>query len=222
MQVLCRECRGMIAPDATVCDICHAPVVRRYCPRCSRLVPETTEYCPYCGTSKKANVKRIPVMSILFATAILGMTLYLAVRFSGSKNVAPEEQVPPAPKASEVSPNPVSYPKPVEKQAVPAQAQKPVIDEQKGTELNIQAHQLIGEGKYVEAIPILEQALKSFPKDSTAPAYKFVLYNLGHSLRKAGRSKEAIAYFDQCIRIDPTWEKARSELQIAKAAAKTP
>jgi len=160
-------------------------------------------------------------MTILFAMGILGMTLYLAATLYTSKDSAPDENVSAVPKASEPLQSPPLQAKPVQQTPVSAPLQQTVIDEQKGTELNIQAHQLITERRYVEAIPILQQALKTFPRNSTALAYKFVLYNLGHSLRRVGRAKEAVPYLEQCIKMDPAWEKAHSELQIAVEATKT-
>src|ERR1051325_6411979 len=49
----CQECGQGIAPDAMFCTHCHAPIVRRYCAGCSRLVPENSAFCPFCGTSAK-------------------------------------------------------------------------------------------------------------------------------------------------------------------------
>ncbi|HJZ13512.1 MAG TPA: zinc ribbon domain-containing protein, partial [Acidobacteriota bacterium] len=53
-ETTCQECNKRIAPDALFCESCHAPVVRRYCPKCSKLVPETSKLCPFCGAAANA------------------------------------------------------------------------------------------------------------------------------------------------------------------------
>jgi len=152
---------------------------------------------------------------------ILGTTLYLAVNISKHKDSEPAEKVSANSPASKPPHSSPVHEKQVVQKPVMASPQQTGIDEQKGAELNMKAHKLITEGRYAEAIPMLEQALKTFPKNSTAPAYKFVLYNLGHSLRRVGRTKEAVPYLDRCVKIDSEWEKARTELQIALATTQT-
>ena len=47
-------------------------------------------------------------------------------------------------------------------------------------------------GRYGDAIPLLQRAVRAFPAGSTDLTLAYALYNLGRSLRLAGRPDEAI------------------------------
>ena len=49
----------------------------------------------------------------------------------------------------------------------------------------------MSQGDYDGAIPVLQQAVKSFPPDTSDLNYAYALFNLGKSLRLAGRPDEA-------------------------------
>lgn len=97
-------------------------------------------------------------------------------------------------------------------------SQQPVVrSDEEGTRLNLQAYELIQQKNYQQAEPVLRRAVQSFPPGTTAVAYKYALYNLGHVLRRTGRAKEAIPFLEKCVQIDPQWSKAQSELATARA-----
>jgi tetratricopeptide (TPR) repeat protein len=85
--------------------------------------------------------------------------------------------------------------------------------------LNDQGFALMNEGRYDEAIPILQQAVDSFPEGSTDLTYAFALYNLGRSLRLAGRPDEAIPILERRLEIPNQTSTVQSELDAARAAA---
>jgi serine/threonine-protein kinase len=85
--------------------------------------------------------------------------------------------------------------------------------------LNDQGFALINEGRYEEAIPILEQAVAAYPEGSQDLTYAFALYNLGHALRMAGRPEEAIPVLEQRLEIPNQTDTVQRELDAAYADA---
>ena len=85
--------------------------------------------------------------------------------------------------------------------------------------LNDQGFALINEGRYDEAIPILEQAVAAFPEGSEDLTYAYALFNLGHALRMAGRPEEAIPILEQRLEIPNQTGTVQRELDAAYADA---
>jgi tetratricopeptide (TPR) repeat protein len=77
----------------------------------------------------------------------------------------------------------------------------------------------MNDGRYDEAIPILQQAVDSFPEGSTDLTYAFALYNLGRSLRLAGRPDEAIPILERRLEIPNQTSTVQNELDAARAEA---
>jgi serine/threonine protein kinase len=100
--------------------------------------------------------------------------------------------------------------------AAPAVADSSTSD---GAALNEQGYSLIQEGRYDEAIPVLQQAVASFPRGTTDINYAYALFNLGHALRMAGRPEEAIPILEKRLQIPDQTETVRSELEAARAEA---
>jgi tetratricopeptide (TPR) repeat protein len=88
-----------------------------------------------------------------------------------------------------------------------------------GVRLNNQGFQLMSEGRYDEAIPILQQAVNSFPPGTTDLNYAYALFNLGQSLRLAGRPDEAIPILEQRLQIPNQTGVVRRELELARRDA---
>jgi eukaryotic-like serine/threonine-protein kinase len=113
-------------------------------------------------------------------------------------------------------------------QAGPAPAEPPPADDSQsssgdsssGAELNAQGFELMNQGRYAEAVPVLEQAVESFPKGTTDVNYAYALYNLGRSLRLAGQPDKAIPILKQRLKIPNQTETVRRELELAKQEAK--
>jgi Tfp pilus assembly protein PilF len=228
VKTTCAGCQAPIAPDATFCNACHAPIVRRYCPKCSKLVPENTKECPYCGTSAKAKARDTVGLSNLMVAALIGMAVVYFVIGGLFSSESPKKKIASAPgvslseatKQAKLTSTVAAGPK-----TIPISNQQPqpkVISDAEGTRLNLAAYELIQQKQYQQAEPLLRQAIVSFPKGTSAEAYKYALYNLGHVLRKTGRAKQAIPYFEKCLQLDPAWSKAQTELSVAKVEAAPP
>ena len=88
-----------------------------------------------------------------------------------------------------------------------------------GAQLNDEGYSLIQEGRYDEAVPVLKQAVNSFPAGTADITYAYALYNLGHALRLAGRPDEAIPVLERRLQIPDQTETVQRELDAARAAA---
>jgi RNA polymerase subunit RPABC4/transcription elongation factor Spt4 len=219
---VCAECQSPIAPEATFCESCHAPIVRRYCPKCSRLVPENTKDCPLCGASSKAKARETPGLSnfAVFGAIAMGVAFFLIAGFFPAEKEKP--RVAPAPNVQltdSVAPVRLAGSRLDAGRTLPATGQIPVVrSDQEGARLNLQAYELIQQKEYQQAEPILRRAVQSFQPGTTAVEYKYALYNLGHVLRRNGKPAEAIPFLEQCVKLDPAWSKAHTELATARAA----
>ena len=115
-------------------------------------------------------------------------------------------------------------PKAEETPAAPAPTQEEEqptpADGASGAELNDQGFILMNQGRYAEAIPILQQAVESFPEGTSDLNYAYALFNLGKSLRMVGRYDEAIDVLEQRLEIPNQTETVRRELELAKRQAK--
>jgi eukaryotic-like serine/threonine-protein kinase len=85
--------------------------------------------------------------------------------------------------------------------------------------LNQQGFGLMNAGRYDQAIPVLQRAVAGFPDGSRDLTYAYALYNLGRSLRLAGRPGDAIPYLERRLGIANQREVVRRELAAARAAA---
>ena len=59
------------------------------------------------------------------------------------------------------------------------------LDPARGAALNAQGFELMGQGDFAGAVPVLRQAVASWPEDSTDLEYAYALFNLGKSLNRA-------------------------------------
>ena len=85
--------------------------------------------------------------------------------------------------------------------------------------LNDQGYALIQSGDYEGAIPLLQQAVDSYPEGSTDLNYAYALYNLGNALRLAGRPEEAIPVLEQRLEIPNQTSTVERELELARQEA---
>lgn len=75
------------------------------------------------------------------------------------------------------------------------------------SELNILGYQLLGENKIVEAIEILKQNIKTYPKSSNANE------SLGEAYMKNNNKEEAIKSFERALELDPKNQDAISMMK---------
>ena len=88
--------------------------------------------------------------------------------------------------------------------------------------LNDQGYALMGQGRYGDAVPLLQRSVTAFRDQGRTGelGYAYALYNLGRSLRLAGRPADAIPYLEERLRVsDNQRDVVERELAAARAAA---
>jgi eukaryotic-like serine/threonine-protein kinase len=98
----------------------------------------------------------------------------------------------------------------------PAETQQP---DASPAQLNDQGFGLMNSGDYDRAIPVLERAVAAFPEGSTDITLAYALYNLGRSLRLAGRPDEAIPILERRLEFSNQRGVVKKELKAARKAA---
>jgi serine/threonine-protein kinase len=93
------------------------------------------------------------------------------------------------------------------------------VDPARGAQLNQQGYALMQQGDYAGAIPLLQEAVASWPEGSTDIEYAYALYNLGKSLNRAGRSGEAIPYLERRLGWEDQRATVQAELDLARRNA---
>jgi serine/threonine protein kinase len=117
--------------------------------------------------------------------------------------------------AASASAQPASTPAATPPSASTAAAPPPAA----GADLNDQGYALIGQGRYVEAIPVLRRAVGELKGDPSSLSYAYALFNLGHALRLAGQPEAAIPILEQRLQIPNQTSTVQAELDAARAAA---
>jgi eukaryotic-like serine/threonine-protein kinase len=120
----------------------------------------------------------------------------------------PEQQAPAAP-----------APTPAPEEDEPEDEQTAGSGPTEGARLNDRGFQLMSEGRYDEAIPILQRAVEAFPPGTSDLNYAYALFNLGQALRMAGRPDEAIPILEQRLEIPNQTGIVRRELELARRDA---
>jgi hypothetical protein len=92
-------------------------------------------------------------------------------------------------------------------------------DPASGSALNEQGYELIQAGEYDAAVPVLEEAVASFPEGSEDLAYAYALFNLGNALRLSGRPEEAIPVLERRLEIPNQTGTVEEELEAARDEA---
>jgi serine/threonine protein kinase len=86
-----------------------------------------------------------------------------------------------------------------------------------GSALNEEGFALIQQGRYEEAVPLLEQAVAAFPPGTEDIDYAYALFNLGDALRRSGRADEAVPVLEQRLEIPDQTDVVLQELETARA-----
>ena len=89
-----------------------------------------------------------------------------------------------------------------------------------GSALNQEGFELIGAGRYEEAVPVLEEAVRAFPAGTEDTNYAYALFNLGNAMRLSGRAEEAIPVLERRLEIPNQTEVVRRELNAARREAR--
>jgi tetratricopeptide (TPR) repeat protein len=126
----------------------------------------------------------------------------------------PEKKKEPAKKKEPKQDQPAA-PAPAEEQSDSGS-----YDPARGAALNKDGFDLMNAGNYDAAISTLQEAVDSFPPGTTDLNYAYALFNLGKSLRLAGRYDEAIQVLEQRMKIKNQQGTVKRELELAKQQAK--
>jgi tetratricopeptide (TPR) repeat protein len=116
---------------------------------------------------------------------------------------------------------------PAEPAPAPAPEEEPAPQEQQtgsgdaatGAQLNEQGFALMQQGDYAGAVPILQEAVASWPEDSQDINYAYALFNLGKSLNRSGNPEEAIPILEKRLQWNDQRETVQAELDLAKRNA---
>jgi RNA polymerase subunit RPABC4/transcription elongation factor Spt4 len=93
----------------------------------------------------------------------------------------------------------------------------------KAQQLNNDGFELMKQGRYTDAIPVLARSLRSFPPDAKRNlTYAYALFNLGKSLRLAGRPDLAIPILEERLKFSDQRQVVLEELEQAHRDLGTP
>ena len=131
----------------------------------------------------------------------------------GQQREQPQEQQQPAQEEqpAESAPAPEAEPAPEEETGSG--------DPASGAALNEQGFARMQQGDYAGAVPILQQAVASWPEDSQDINYAYALFNLGKSLNRSGSPDEAIPYLEKRLNWSDQRETVQAELDLARRNA---
>jgi hypothetical protein len=179
------------------------------------------------GRARRGGPNVTAIVLALIFIALAAATIVGAV-LSGGDDSSPKATQTPAqssePKQSKKADKPKKAKKPKKNEqaaAAPAPAPAPAGgDPARGAELNDQGFMLMNQGNYDGAIPLLQEAVASFPEGTSDLTYAYALFNLGKALRLAGRPDEAIPVLERRLQIPNQTETVQNELDLARQQAR--
>ena len=218
LMVLFRTCPPTVRPICASSPVARMAVVTSSVPlgAPSRLGGGSGRWCVVSSgaadrTARRpasgARVNRLLPVALL----VLGLLAVGGVALSGGggEDGGPDPTAVEAPSATEAQ-SKQPKPTPAPEESAP--------EELSGAALHGRVFGLIEQGRYEEAMPILERAVGSFGEGSSDLSYAYALFNLGHALRMAGRPEEAIPILEQRLEIPNQRGAVRRELEAAIAA----
>jgi serine/threonine-protein kinase len=176
--------------------------------------PPRRSYVPPPQRSSRRGIPRwIPVAAIVAVLLVVAGAIAALSNGGNDKGLAPvvaTKKPKAAPKKKPSAPQQQSQttPAPAQSQTTPAPAASgdPAA-------MQAQAHDLINQGRYDEAIALDTQVVDKGP--GSGLTYAYALYDLGHALRLAGRPAEAIPILQQRMQIDNQRGVVKAELKQA-------
>jgi tetratricopeptide (TPR) repeat protein len=203
-------------------------------PRDTPTAPSTASP-PYATGGRRRGRERSPLLAIGLAAVFVALAVAIvagAVLSGGddegsSPSSADRTPAQPAKQDRQNEPKAKKEPKKADeapKEAAPAasaaQEEQPVsYDPARGAALNDEGFRLMNAGAYDEAIAKLQAAVDSFPPGTSDLNYAYALFNLGKSLRLAGRPDEAVPILEQRLKIPNQQDTVQRELDLAKQQA---
>ena len=192
-------------------------------PRSARSAPPRTGSLPPAGGRRPGrHHARVPALAALAAG--VAVAVVAAGSIGGSGSGSPARSSPSASAAAAQRPAATHKTAPARhKQAAPhtnstvtltpaAATTPPPVAET----LEARGHQLMVNGDYAAAVPVLRQAVAA--ASPTSLTYAYALYDLGRSLRLAGDPKDAAAVLYERLQIPNQTDVVRQELQLALLA----
>jgi eukaryotic-like serine/threonine-protein kinase len=194
--------------------------------RAARGTAARTATIPAAAASRRPRRRgaRVPALAALAAGAAVALVVAGTIGGGGPGKTRPSVATKreasaavvhkrPAPRPRSATTTPTTPTAPTTVTATPAAATTPPPVSET---LEARGHQMMMNGEYTAAIPVLRQAVGASPPGSTN--YAYALYDLGRSLRLAGDPRDAASVLYQRLQIPNQTETVRVQLQLALQA----
>lgn len=153
-------------------------------------IPETTAAAPEVKSALPAPPQQVPVPE---AKSLPPQKVVSAATTSLTRKSEPAAVAVPA--AAEVRQDAIPADVPVRTGTVQIERAKAAH------QLNNQGYMLITQGRLVEAIPVLERSIRTFPDGTKDPYYRVALSNLARALQMAHRSNLPVAELKKTLEL---------------------
>jgi eukaryotic-like serine/threonine-protein kinase len=145
---------------------------------------------------RERGTRRLLVPAVLVLAALAGAGTVVAVTGGGEDPTTPRAQgTATAPPASTESPAPTA--------TATAPAPAPTADGRSPTQLNDAGFALSQQGRYAEAVPLLQAAVQGFQAQGRTGelGYAYAIYNLAFALARTGHEDEAVPLLEERLRV---------------------
>jgi serine/threonine-protein kinase len=182
--------------------------------------PRRSSVPPPQRSSRSGLPRWIPVAALVAVLLVAAGAIAALSNGGNDKGIAPVVATK-KPKATPKK-KPAARPQQTQSQTTPAPTQSQTTPAPAASgdpaAMQAQAHDLINQGRYDEAIALDTQVVDKGP--GSGLTYAYALYDLGHALRLAGRPAEAIPILAQRMQIDNQRGVVKAELKQAQKEAK--
>jgi serine/threonine protein kinase len=160
------------------------------------------------------------ILGVLAAVLVAAVVVLGGGGDEGRKGTPGAKQAKAKKSAPSKAEKPEKQPEATEAEATETTASvppSPEADPTRGAELNEQGYALMQAGEYEAAVPVLEEAVGTFPEGSEDLDYAYALFNLGSALRLGGDPEAAIPILEQRLQIPNQTSTVEEELEAARA-----
>jgi eukaryotic-like serine/threonine-protein kinase len=194
-------------------------------PRPAVAVPPPRRRTPPPARTRGAAPRWLPIAVLVAALLVAGGAIAAITSGGGDTGtpaVAPTTKEPAKKSKSQAKAKKKTTTQAQQTQSQPTESQSQATQTPAGgsgdpAQMQLQAHNLINQGKYDEAIALDKQVVAQ--GSGTGLTYAYALYDLGHALRLAGRPDEAIPILEQRMKINNQRDVVKAELEQAKRDA---
>ena len=153
------------------------------------------------GRPARSGVRRVAIAAALLLIAA-GIGAVVAALVTGGSRDAAKALVTRQAQETATAPAPPPPPPPPPPAAVPSGLS--------GHALNDRGYELIQQGNFARAIPLLQQSVQKLAGVGPSDPYEgYANYNLGYALFRAGRCAEAIPYLKRAQKLEPQRREPR-------------